>query len=90
MMTYRSNNEFFKYEGFGELLTTREVCNICWQSDDHKTRSKLYRLIKKGLFPKPRVDLGTSKRHKFYFSNEEIFRFNRSGDFGNGNDNSVG
>tara|TARA_R100000541_G_scaffold4206_2_gene11564 strand:- start:553 stop:816 length:264 start_codon:yes stop_codon:yes gene_type:complete len=81
----KDNNEFFTYKGFGELLTTKEVCLICWNKDDHKTRSKLYRLVKNDLFPKPRVDLGTKKRHKFYFSNEEIFRFNRSGEINHGN-----
>lgn len=84
-MTSLSNNEFYTYKAYGELLTTKEVCLICWNKDDHNTRNKLYRLVKKGLFPKPKVDLGTSKRHKFYFSNEEIFRFNRSGEINHGN-----
>ena len=81
-MTSPSNN--IKYDKYGELMTTVQVCEVLFGKSTVNNRRNLYNYIKNGDFPQPRI------KHKnyFLFSNKEVFQFVRHGVM-DGN-NSVG
>ena len=72
-----------KFEEYGELMTTVQVCKVLFGECTINNRRNLCNYVKNGKFPQPRIH----NKNYFLFSNKDVFQFIRYGIIDNKNHN---
>lgn len=75
MMIQMTSHSNIKYDKYGELMTTVQVCEVLFGKSTVNNKRNLYNYIKSGKFPKPRI----KGKNYFLFSNKEVYQFVRHG-----------
>lgn len=75
MMIQMTSHSNIKFDKYGELMTTAQVCEVLFGKVSASTRKNLYNYIKSGKFPKPRIH----NHNNFLFANRDIYKFVRHG-----------